>query len=122
MTKEEKQQVRVLIYRYFKIHTIDSEWLSKHLCPDIILPDDGFILVGLSEIEIDEDSIDFSDINDYVFSGYASGAYTDYTRRNIIYVPVKFGGKVHIQIDNDSEEVTDVIITRIHRTQPIIPK
>lgn len=122
MTKEEKQLVCPLFDRYFRMHNIDSHWLSIHLQPEIIVPDDGFRLVRLSDEKIEEDSIDCSDISDYVFSATGTAAYTDHTGRVNINVPVKFGGIARIQLDDDKDEVVDMVITRFHRTQPILPK
>lgn len=122
MTKEEKQLVCPLINRYFRMHSIDSHWLSIHHRPAIIVPDDDFILAGLSEVKIDEDSIDCPESNNYGFSATGIAAYTDHAGIININTPVKFGGMARIQSDDDKDEIVDMVITRFHRTQPILPK
>lgn len=121
MTKEEKQVIAIEVHKYFISGRIDGGWFSRHLNPDIEMPDDGFEPQKMSDIKIDEESIKPLRDDLYGFSGSAKVLFVDPASSVGTSANVEFAGQALTTTTNDRTKVEDVLLTGFRRTTDIIP-
>ncbi len=107
--------------KYFRSRVIDRSWFSRHLKPDIEMPDDGFGPQKMSGIKIDEESIIQLSDDLYGFSGSGKVLFKDKTSEVGTSAEVEFGGQAITITADDRTRVEGVLLTRLHRISDILP-
>lgn len=121
MTDEKKQIIANEIDKYFRSRIIDCAWFSRHLKPDIEMPDDGFEPQNMSYIKIDEESIKQLGDDLYGFSGSSKVLFKDKASTIGTSINVEFGGQAITITADDRTWVKNVLLTRFHRMSDILP-
>ena len=113
MTKEEKQIIAIEIDKYFRSKTMDKDWFSDHLKSTIELPEEAIVPQGISNVIINEESIEPVNPDIYCFSATASVCFKDRASGINVHSPVKMDGCAEIGTRNERTFVKDIVITSL---------
>lgn len=100
---------------------IDAGWFSRHLKPEVEMPDDGFEPRKMSEIKIDEESIKQLRTDLYALSARAKVLFVDKASTVGTSANVEFAGQALTITAADRTKVEDMLLTSFHRTTDILP-
>lgn len=113
MTKEEKQIMAIEIDKYFRSTTVNKSWFSDHLKSTIEIPNEGLEPHGISNVIINEESIEPDRADVYSFSATAKVRFNDCMSGISLHTPVKIAGHAETATSNERTFVKNIVLTNM---------